>query len=117
MGDELAESTAAWPDDYRVVKGWSEGTAILQDAMEKAGDADRVKAGFLASLESRREDWAPRMLRGAHVQKGSGKIDWNTIAGTAKALLDSRALEAIPFTEYVWERSELGDTAAIMAGI
>ncbi|MCY4557702.1 MAG: hypothetical protein OXF79_15230, partial [Chloroflexi bacterium] len=103
--EELVGGSAAWPDDYRVVKGWSGGTAILQDAMAETDDADRARAGFFARLESRREAWALRMLRSAHVLKGAGNVDWNTFAGTAKALLDGRTLETIPIMEYVWERT------------
>lgn len=33
--EELVGGRAAWPDDYRVVKGWSGGTAILQQAVEE----------------------------------------------------------------------------------
>ena len=55
--------------------------------------------------EPRREDWALRMLRSADVLKGTGKVDWKTFAGTAKAVLDDRALETIPIIEYVWERT------------
>ena len=64
-----------------------------------------MKAGFFARLEPRREDWALRMLRSAHVLKGAGNVDWKTFAGTAKAVLDGRALETIPIMEYVWERT------------
>ena len=103
--EELIGGSAAWWDDYVVVKGWSEGTAVLQEAMDEADDADRVKAGFFARLEPRREDWALRMLRSAHVLKGAGKVDWKTFAGTAKAVLDGRALETVPIMEYVWERT------------
>ena len=103
--EELVRGSAAWPDDYRVVKGWSEGTAVLQEAMEEAGGGDRVSAGFFARLEPHREDWARRMLRSAHVLKGAGNVDWNTYAGTAKALLDGQALETIPIMEYVWQRT------------
>ena len=53
-----------------MVKGWSEGTAVLQEAMDEAGDGDGVKARFFARLEPRREDWALRMPRSAHVLKG-----------------------------------------------
>ena len=103
--EELVGGSAAWRDDYVVVKGWSEGTAVLQEAMDEAGDGDGVKTGFFARLEPRREDWALRMLRGAHVLKGAGKVDWKTFAGTAKAVLDGRALETVPIMEYVWERT------------
>ena len=103
--EELVGGSAAWRDDYVVVKGWSEGTAVLQEAMDEADDRDGVKAGFFARLEPRREDWALRMLRSAHVLKGARNVDWKTFAGTAKALLDGRALETIPIMEYVWERT------------
>ena len=56
--EELVGGSAAWPDDYRVVKGWSGGTAILQQVMEESDEADGVRAGFFARLEPRREDWA-----------------------------------------------------------
>ena len=103
--EELIGGSAAWPDDYRVVKGWSAGTAILQDAMQESDEADRVKAGFFARLEQWREDWALRMLRSAHVLKGAGNVDWKTFAGTAKSVVDGRAFETIPIMEYVWERT------------
>ena len=64
-----------------------------------------MRAGFFARLESRREDWALRMLRSAHVLKGAGNVDWNTYAGTAKAVLDGQALETTPIMEYVWQRT------------
>ena len=73
--------------------------------MEVSDEADRVRAGFFARLESRREDWALRMLRSAHVLKGAGNVDWNTYAGTAKTFLDGQALETIPIMEYVWQRT------------
>ncbi len=71
-----------------MVKGWSAGTAVLQQAMDESGEADRLRARFFARLEPRREDWALRMLRSAHVLKGAGNMDWKTYAATAKALLD-----------------------------
>ena len=58
-----------------------------------------------AAAQPRREDWALRMLRSAHVLKGAGRVDWKTFAGTAKAVLDSWALETVPIMEYVWERT------------
>ena len=45
------------------------------------------------------------MLRSAHVLKAAGKVHWKTFVGTAKAVLDGRALETIPNKEYVWERT------------
>ena len=104
--EELVGGSAAWRDDYVVVKGWSGGTAVLREAMDEAKDADGVKAGFFAGLEPRREEWAQRMLRSAHVLKGAGNVDWKTFAATARAVLDGRALETIPIMEYVWERTK-----------
>ena len=37
--------------------------------------------------------------------KGAGNVDWKIFAGTAKAVLDGRALETIAIMEYVWERT------------
>ena len=55
--------------------------------MDETDDEDGVKVGFFARLESRREDWALRMLRmlrSAHVLKGAGNVDWKTFAGTRR---------------------------------
>ena len=41
VGEGLVGGSAAWPDDCRVVKGWSEGTALLQEAMEETDDENR----------------------------------------------------------------------------
>ena len=40
--EEPTGGSPAWPEDYRAVKSWSEGMAVLQEAMEEADDADRV---------------------------------------------------------------------------
>ncbi|MCY3793066.1 MAG: hypothetical protein OXG51_01660, partial [Gammaproteobacteria bacterium] len=73
-----------------------------------ADDGDRAKTAFFAWLESRREDWALRMLRSAHVLKGAGNVDWNTVAATAKSVLDGRALETIPIMEVCIRRGPQG---------
>ena len=44
-----------------------------------------------------------RMLRSAQVRKAGGSVNRNTFAGTAKAVLEGRALETIPIMQYVWE--------------
>ena len=103
--EELIGGSAAWPDDYIVVRGWSEGTGMLQEAMQETPDEDQAKAAFFARIDSRREGWALRMLRSAHVLKGAGNVDWRTFAGTAMGLLEGWALETIPIMEYVCERT------------
>ena len=42
--EKLVGDGAAWPDDYVVVKGCSEGAAILQEAMEEAPALRQVLA-------------------------------------------------------------------------
>ena len=37
---ELVGCSEAGPDDYRVAEGWLGGTAILQQAMEEADEAE-----------------------------------------------------------------------------
>ena len=67
--------------------------------MEEVGDGLREKAGFFARLEPRRERWALRRLRSAHVVKGGRKRRLEDLRG------DGQALETIPILEYVWERT------------
>ena len=56
--EELIGGSVAWPEDYIVVRGWSEGTTMLHEAIEEGDGENQVKAAFLNSLDSRREDWA-----------------------------------------------------------
>ena len=58
---------------------------------------------YLARLGSEGEERAVRMLRSAQVRKAGGSVNRNTFAGTAKAVLEGRALETIPIMQYVWE--------------
>ena len=74
----------------------------LQGQGVRIGNADDFRQGpqvVAASVEA--DDDA------AAVQDPSCSVkhDWNTFAGTAKALLDGRTLETIPIMEYVWERT------------
>ena len=103
--EELIGGSAAWPKDHIAVSGWSEGTALLHEAMKEGGGEEQARAAFRACLETRREDWALRMLRGAHVLKGTGNVNWRTFAGTPMAVLDGRPLETIPIMEYVCEKT------------
>ena len=89
-----------------MVKGCSEETGVLQEPRARPA-TETGKAGFLARLEPRPEDWALRMLRSAHVLKGAGKVDWKTFTGTAKAVLDGRALWR---RSPSWSMSERGPT-------
>lgn len=75
--------SADWPDVHVVVKGWSEAMALLREVVDEASDAVGVRVGFFTQLESRRENWALGMLRGAHVPEGAGEVVWKTFAGTA----------------------------------
>ena len=100
--EEPTGGSAAWPEDYRAVKSWSEGMAVLQEAMGEADDAGPGKGRVFRPTR-----FAARGLGAADaaqrpVLKGGGNVDWRTFSGTAKAVLNSRALETIPIMEYVW---------------
>ena len=41
--EELIGGSAAWPEDHIAVSGWSEGTALLHEAMEEGGGEDQVR--------------------------------------------------------------------------
>ena len=85
--EELIGGSAAWPGDYRVVKGWSRG----RRSWRKHGRGRRRRPGkgrVFVRLKPGREDWAVQMLRSAHAQKGGGNVDWKTFAATATAVLE-----------------------------
>ena len=52
--EELIGGSAAWPEDYIVVVGWSEGTAILHEAMQEADGEDQVLFGAWVARRSAR---------------------------------------------------------------
>ena len=58
--EELIGCSAACREGDIVVKGWSEGTAVLQEALDEADEGVWVTAGFFGRLGPRRGDWAPR---------------------------------------------------------
>ena len=83
--EELIGGSAAWRDDYRRSEGLvGRGRRSCRKQWTRLATAAGVKAGFFTRLEPRREAWAVRMLRSAHVLKGAGNVDWKTFAGTAR---------------------------------
>ena len=44
--DALVEESAAWPDRHFAVRGWSEGTALLHEAVEEGVGEGEVKTAF-----------------------------------------------------------------------
>ena len=47
------------------------------------------------------EDWAVRILCSAHVLWSTERVDWKTLSGTAKAVMETPALATLPIMEYV----------------
>ena len=94
--DELVEASAAWPERYPEVEAWSEGTAVMQQALEDGVSSEGLAAAFWVRVEETRNDWARIMLRAAQVLKGAGEDDWRSFAATAMSLLDGRPLATVP---------------------
>ena len=104
--EELVEASGVWPERYLDVQSWSEGTAVMQDALDDGVAVDGPSAAFWARMEERRNDWTLVMLRAAHVLKGAGDDGWCSFAATAAALLEGRSLETVPVMDYMF-----GETA------
>ena len=105
--DELVEESAAWPERYPEVEAWSEGTAVMQQALEDRVSSEGLAAAFWVRVEETRNDWARIMLRAAQVLKGAGEDDWRSFAATAMSLLDGRPLATVPVLDYMF-----GETAS-----
>ena len=100
--EELVEAIAAWPERYLDVQAWSEGTAVMQEALDDGVSGDGPDKAFWVRMEERRNDWALVMLRGAHVLKGAGDDGWRSFVATASALLDGRALATVPIMAFMF---------------
>ena len=103
--EELVGDGAAWPNDYVVVKGCSEGAAIPAGGhgggrRRTQGQGRVLCPAGVAARRLRAADAAQRASA-----EGRRKLRLENLRGTAKALLDGRALETIPIMEYVWERT------------
>ena len=83
---DVALACGMWELRPPVVRGWSEGTTMLHEAIEEGDGENQVKAAFLNSLDSRREDWAQRMLRSAHILKGARKVRLAHLRGDSRLI-------------------------------
>ena len=106
--ETLVEASADWPMRYLDVEDWSEGTAMMQEALGEYSSGKELDAALWAKMEERRDGWAPVMLRAAHVLKGAGDEGWRSFAVTACALLDGRELRTVPIMGHI-----VGETAAV----
>ena len=109
-----------WPDRHEMVAAWYEGTAVVDEALDRATGPRQLKAALWTCLEKRRGYWALLMLKTAHVLKAAGDADWRSFAATAAALLDGRSLKKVPIMDYIlsasiaaWQVEEYGVAMAI----
>ena len=106
--EALVETSADWPMQYLDIEYWSEGTAMMQEVLEKYVSGAELDAVFWSKMEERRDDWGLAMLRAAHVLKGAGDDGWRSFAATASALLDGCELRTVPIMGHI-----VGETAAV----
>ena len=112
----LVGRSARWPLDHELVSTWSEGTAVVDEALNDAPGPRQLEAALWTRLEERRGYWALLMLRTAHVLRaGNGGGEWRSFAATAAALLGGWALKKVPIMEHVlsasiaaWQVEEYG---------
>ena len=116
----LIGRSETWPDRHEMVAAWYEGTAVVDEALDRATGPRQLKAALWTCLEKRRGYWALLMLRTAHVLKAAGDADWRSFVATAAALLDGRSLKKVPIMDYIlsasiaaWQVEEYGVAMAI----
>ena len=97
----LVQESTVCPGRHFAVRGWVEGTALLHEAMEEGVREGEVKAAVRISLDTRRDDWALLILRGAHVLKGIEYGDRRSCMAPAMTLLNGRPVETIPIMELI----------------
>lgn len=101
--ERLVEHSRTWPDDHPLVRTWTEGTMLIEQARNDASDPQQgMEPAFWARLEERREGWALPMLLSAHLLKDAGREDWRPFAAAASALLEGRPLGTIPIMQHVF---------------
>ena len=94
--ERLIGRSAQWSADHDDLGTWSEGTKLFDGAANRTRKVLDAQAVLWARLEERRDAWALRMLRVAHVLKISRGDEWRSFAATASSVLDGRALDTIP---------------------
>ena len=116
----LIGRSAKWPDRHEMVASWCEGTAAVDEAVDRASGPRQLEAALWTRLDKQRGYWALLMLRTAHVLRAGGDADWRSFAATAAALLDGRPLKKIPIMDYIlsasiaaWQVEEYGVAMAI----
>ena len=116
----LIGRSETWSDRHEMVATWYEGTAAVDEALDRASGPTQLKAALWTCLEKQRGYWALLMLRTAHVLKAAGDADWRSFTATAAALLDGRSLKKVPIMDYVlsasiaaWQVEEYGLAMAI----
>ena len=101
--ERLVGRSALWPADHAELATWFEGTKVFDEAVNGTCRIGAAEAAFWERLGERRDEWALRMLRAAHVLKASRDDDeWRSFAATAAAVLDGRALDTIPIMVYIF---------------
>ena len=105
--EAVVEASADWPVRHLDIEYWSEGTAMMQEVLEETASGGELETVFWTKTEERRDDWAPVMLRVAHVLKGAGDEGWCSFAATVSAVLDGRELCTISIMGHI-----VGETAA-----
>ncbi len=112
----LVDRSAQWTLDHELVSTWSEGTAVVDEALDEAPGPRQLETALWTRLEERRGYWALLMLRTAHVLRAGNRCgEWQSFAATAAALLDGWPLKKVPIMEHVlsasiaaWQVEEYG---------
>ena len=100
--ERMIGRSAQWSADHVDLETWFEGTKVFDDAANSTRRVREAQAVLWARLEERRDEWALRVLRTAHVLKFSRDDDeWRSFAATASAMLGGRALDTIPIMVHV----------------
>jgi hypothetical protein len=91
----LLTRSRQWCEEYPITDSWFEDNPEIRELLEST-DASRRQASVVWSyLETRREQWASRILQSGLVVKSADR-DWMSHVATGAALLEGHPLAKIP---------------------
>ncbi len=112
--EALVLESAHWTKAYALLDTWFEDTAQARDICARSRSERGREAGLWTYLETRRAWWARQIAIGAATLKerrGGDPRLWLSLAATAQALIEGRALKKTPILTQIVQMTMEADWA------
>jgi hypothetical protein len=110
----LVLQSADWIEKFALFDTWFEDTAEVRDVCARSRSEREREAGLWTYLETRRDWWARQISIGAatlKARRGGDPRLWLSLAATAQALIEGRALKKTPIMTQIVQMTLEADRA------